>query len=124
MQTRSLLGALLAAALLWLPAANGQTPAKVHEEVDSLLGSIAGSGCEFNRNGSWYNSQEAVAHLRMKYKYLTGKNMVDTTEQFIDRAASESSLSGKPYRIRCAGGAAVNSRQWLHEKLVQLRAVT
>lgn len=124
MQTRSLFSALLIAALLWLPAALADTPVKVQNEVNFLLGYIAGSGCEFYRNGSWYGSQKAVAHLRDKYKYLNDRNLVNTTEQFIERAASESSFSGKPYQIRCSGGTAVNSQQWLREKLAELRAVT
>jgi hypothetical protein len=122
MQTRSLFSALLIAAALWLPAARADTPVKVQNEVSFLLGYMAESGCEFYRNGSWYNAQRAVAHLRDKYKYLNDRNLVNTTEQFIERAASESSLSGKPYQIRCGTGTAVNSQEWLREKLVELRA--
>jgi hypothetical protein len=123
MQTRSLLSALLIAAVLCLPAARADTPVKVQNEVSFLLGYMAGSGCEFYRNGSWYNAQKAVAHLRDKYKYLNDRNLVNTTEQFIERAASESSLSGKAYQIRCGAGTAVISQVWLREKLVELRAV-
>jgi hypothetical protein len=123
MQTRFLLGASLIAALLWLPTARADTPVKVQNEVNFLLGYVAGSGCEFYRNGSWYDAQKAHVHLRDKYKYLVDNNLVNTTEQFIDRAASESSFSGKPYQIRCSGVAAVNSQQWLRERLLELRAV-
>ncbi|HXE48601.1 MAG TPA: DUF5329 domain-containing protein [Ramlibacter sp.] len=122
MHTRSILGGLLIAALLGLPAARADTPVKVQNEVSFLLGYVTGSGCEFYRNGDWYNARKAVAHLRDKYKYLNDRNLVSTTEQFIERAASESSFSGKPYQIRCSGGAAVTSQQWLSEKLVELRA--
>jgi len=122
MHTRSILGGLLIAALLGLPAARADTPVKVQNEVSFLLGYVTGSGCEFYRNGDWYNARKAVAHLRDKYKYLNDRNLVSTTEQFIERAASESSFSGKPYQIRCSGGAAVTSQQWLTEKLVELRA--
>lgn len=111
------------AALLWLPVARAQAPVAVQNEVNFLLGYVAGSGCEFYRNGSWYNSQKAHAHLRDKYKYLAANKLADTTEQFIDRAASESSFSGKPYQIRCSGGAAVTSQQWLRDKLAELRAL-
>jgi hypothetical protein len=122
--TRSLFSVVLITALLALSTARAETPVRVQNEVNFLLGYVAGSGCEFYRNGSWYNSQKAHVHLRGKYKYLTEKNLVDTTEQFIERAASESSMSGKPYQIRCAGGTAVNSQQWLLEKLAQLRAAS
>jgi hypothetical protein len=123
MQARITCGALLIAALLWPPAARADTPAKTQSEVNLLLGYVAGSGCEFYRNGSWYNAHKAHVHLRDKYNYLVQNNLLDTTEQFIERAASESSFSGKPYLIRCSGVPAVNSQQWLREKLVELRAV-
>jgi len=123
MNLRTTCTALLLAALLSPPAALAQTPVPVQNEVNYLLGYIAGSGCEFNRNGSWYNAQKAHSHLRDKYKYLVEKNLADTTEHFIERAASESSLSGKPYQIRCSDGVAVPSQQWLRDKLMQLRAL-
>ena len=122
MQIRSIFSAVVVAALTGLPAARADTPVKVQNEVSFLLGYITGSGCEFYRNGDWYNARKAVAHLRDKYKYLNDRNLVSTTEQFIERAASESSFSGKPYQIRCSGGAAVTSQQWLSEKLADLRA--
>jgi hypothetical protein len=112
----------LAAALIVLPA-HADTPVPVQNEVNYLLGYMAGSGCEFNRNGTWYDARKAHAHLRGKYKYLVDKNLADTTEHVIERVATESSMSGKPYQIRCAGTAAVSSQQWLREKLAELRAV-
>ncbi len=122
MNTRSTRGALLITAFLCGAAASAETPVPVQNEVNYLLGYIAGSGCEFNRNGTWYNSQKAHVHLRDKYKVLVEKDLADTTEHVIERAASTSSFSGKPYQIKCSDGVPVPSQQWLREKLVQLRA--
>lgn len=122
MNTRSIFGALLVAALTGLPVAHADAPVKVQNEVSFLLGYITGSGCEFYRNGDWYNARKAVSHMRDKYRYLNDRSLINTTEQFIERAATESSFSGKPYQIRCNGGAAVASHQWLSEKLAELRA--
>lgn len=122
MPTRSPLRAALIAALLWLPAAHAATSVAVQNEVNFLLGSIAGSRCEFYRNGTWYDAQKAHLHLRDKYNYLVKNDLVSTTEQFIERAASQSSFSGKPYQIRCSGGAPVDSQRWLRDKLAELRA--
>jgi hypothetical protein len=121
MLSRVLCCGWFAASLLALPA-RADAPVPVQNEVNYLLGYIAGSGCEFYRNGNWYDARQAQAHLRDKYRYLAGRNLVDTTEHFIERAASESSVSGDPYRIRCGARAAVNSQQWLREKLAELRA--
>lgn len=123
MSLRLTCAAALIAALWWPPATFAQAPVAVQNEVNFLLGYIEGSGCEFYRNGTWYKSQKAHVHLRDKYNYLVARNLADTTEHVIERAASASSLSGKPYQIRCADGVAVNSQQWLREKLVQLRTL-
>jgi ATP-dependent DNA ligase len=121
MRSRFLACGALVASLLAVPA-HADVPVPVQNEISSLLATVAASGCEFWRNGTWYDAQRAQAHLRDKYRYLAARNLVDTTEQFIDRAASESSVSGDPYRIRCGARAAVDSRQWLREKLSRLRA--
>ncbi|MBV8034532.1 DUF5329 domain-containing protein [Roseateles sp.] len=97
-------------------------PQAARAEVDALLVKLQSSGCEFNRNGSWYAGVEARAHLLKKLDYLEGKDMVQTAEQFIERGASSSSMSGKPYLVRCAGKAPVESAQWLKSELQQVRA--
>ena len=93
----------------------------VRAEVDALLTSLERSGCEFSRNSSWYSGAEAKTHLLRKLDYLEGKGMVSTTEQFIALGASTSSSSGKPYQVRCAGAAPVDSKQWLTARLATLR---
>ncbi|MDT8998987.1 DUF5329 domain-containing protein [Paucibacter sp. APW11] len=94
----------------------------VRAEIDGLMAAMQASNCQFNRNGSWYEAAEAKAHLLRKLEYLEGKDMVKTTEQFIERAASTSSSSGKPYLVRCGGAAAQASQPWLSAQLQLLRA--
>jgi hypothetical protein len=97
-------------------------PAPARAEVDALLSRLQASGCEFNRNGSWYAGADAKAHLLKKLDYLEGKDLAKTAEQFIERGASGSSVSGKPYLVRCAGKAPVESGKWLTAELQQVRA--
>src|SRR6185369_7563735 len=70
-------------------------PPAARAEVDALMNRLQSSGCEFNRNGSWYSGAEAKAHLLKKLDYLEGKDLVKTAEQFIAKGASTSSSSGK-----------------------------
>jgi len=93
-------------------------------EIDGLLVRLVASGCEFNRNGSWYSAEEAKSHISQKLKYLEDRGMVQTTEQFIETAASASSVSGRPYLVRCGDGAPVQSGEWLRLELKKLRSVT
>ena len=112
-----LLGGLLTASVGAAPL-----PASARAEVDALLSHLQASGCEFNRNGSWYAGADAKTHLLKKLDYLEGKDLVKTAEQFIERGASGSSMSGKPYLVRCAGKAPVESAKWLTAELQTVRA--
>ena len=115
------MGSLLIAGLLLVPVARAAPPTSVQIEVNFLLGYVEGSGCEFYRNGIWHDSKSAQAHLRDKYKYLATRNLINTTEDFIERAATESSFSGQPYVVRCNGFAPVPSNQWLRDELARVR---
>ncbi len=119
--TRAKIGATLLLGVLLASVARAEPPTSVQIEVNYLLGYIEGSGCDFYRNGTWYNSQMAQSHLRDKYKFLVARNLVNTTEQFIERAATDSSLSGEPYQVRCNGSTPVTSKNWMRDKLAHFR---
>ncbi|PTT86975.1 hypothetical protein DBR42_12650 [Pelomonas sp. HMWF004] len=121
---RALPLALLLQAACPVDATAAPLPPAARAEVDALLARLQASGCEFNRNGSWYAGAEAKAHLLKKLDALESKNMVATAEQFIERGATSSSMSGKPYLVRCGGQAPVESAQWLKATLQQVRAAS
>ena len=89
-------------------------------EIDYLLSSIGSSNCTFIRNGKRHNSQDAEAHLRMKYRQ--GKRYASSSENFIARLASASSVSKKPYFMECDGEEIVSSGDWLRQRLNEYRA--
>ena len=113
----------LAIAVLLLMAASitCAADADTEREVAHLIEFVAASGCAFNRNGSQHESADAAEHLQLKYR--RGKRWVDTAEQFIDRLASSSSMSNKPYTINCAG-TETTAASWLHAELASYRAST
>ena len=103
-------------------AAAQQAPsAQTGREVEQLFVALKQSGCTFYRNGSWHEADEAGAHLRRKYDYLLKKGHVASTEAFIDLAASKSSMSGKPYLVKCGSAAPMQSKLWFNGKLRELR---
>ena len=89
-------------------------------EVNALLAFVGSSHCTFIRNGSEYSSTQAQAHLQHKLDYLLRRDMVNSAEQLIERAGSESSFSGKPYKVNCDGKEQL-SADWLTEELQRLR---
>ena len=89
-------------------------------EVDALLAFVESSGCLFIRNGSEHQPADARKHLQKKLDYLEDKGKVDSPEDFIALAATESSMSGEPYQVNCQGQLQP-SANWLNTELVRLR---
>jgi hypothetical protein len=106
------------------PVARAAPPAIAQTEINYLLGFIENCACEFFRNGSWYDAKKAAAHLRDKYAMLATGDRIQTAEDFIEQAATKSSLTGQPYEIRCSGEKAVVTNQWLRDLLARYRAHT
>ena len=105
-------------------AARAEPPAVVRQEIDYLLEYIGKSGCEFNRNGTWHDSKTAQAHVRDKYEYLVAQDRINTTEDFIEKAATKSSVPfGQPYSVRCGADPPLRSSQWLSAELARYRVV-
>ncbi len=109
---------------LWLlPALSGLAAQPAAQaEIGRLIDALGGSDCRFERNGKWYGGADAKAHLQRKYDWLRKRDLAVTPEQFIARAASSSSVSGRPYHVQCPGGAAWTSADWFKEQLQRLRA--
>jgi len=88
-------------------------------EVDYLLGWIRASDCTFVRNGDPHSAAEAADHLGMKYRRVA--RWIDDADEFIERIASGSSMSGKPYLVRCPGSPEQTSAEWLEVALSEHR---
>ena len=89
-------------------------------EVEALLAFVESSGCLFIRNGSEHQPADARKHLQKKLDYLEDKGKVDSPEDFIALAATESSMSGEPYQVNCQGQLQP-SADWLNSELSRLR---
>lgn len=95
--------------------------ATTREEITGLLHALGASHCDFYRNGSWYDSTNAESHLQRKLDYFERKDLLSTTDAFIEDAASQSSMSGEAYQVRCPDQPAQPSADWLKQKLQELR---
>jgi len=114
--------ALLFAAFACTSAFSASDPASIRSEITALLVRLGESGCQFNRNGSWHSSAEARDHLARKLEYIEKRSALVSAEQFIELAASKSSMSGNPYLVRCGEQAAVSSQSWLMSQLQSIRS--
>lgn len=100
----------IALAIFILLASGAAFPASMDEEIDFLLDTVADSDCTFTRNGKDHAAADARDHLQMKRK--RGARYFDSSDEFIDKIASESSWSGKPYYIQCDNELRVTAKEW------------
>src|SRR5262245_3074261 len=113
---------LLAAALAAGASVAAEPPATAKQEIRYLLAHLEASGCQFYRNGSWHSAKDASGHLQKKYQYLLDRGMISSAESFIEQGASSSSMSGKPYQVRCGNDAKPEtSAVWLTAELSRIR---
>lgn len=99
-------------------------PSATKAEIDQLFKALEISNCEFSRNGTWYSADKASVHLQKKYNYLLKKHLITTTESFIKLVATQSSVSGKLYFVRCDNREVVTSKSWFIDKLNEIRGLS
>lgn len=124
MTTRALLRCLtgfvlLLATSLPSPAANPALTEKAR--IESLISQVEGlKDAVFVRNGSDYDAKSAAKFLRGKWQ--SNDKDIKTATDFIAKAASVSSTTGKPYMIRFKDGKQVKCGEYLTEELKKLEA--
>src|SRR5262252_10218754 len=107
----------IAALAVCVGVAAAELTSTAQKEITKLLDRIESSNCSFGRNGDWYPPAEARKHLQMKLDYMVKRNMLGSTEEFISKAATASSVSGEAYQIRCGAQPPVASATWLTAEL-------
>ena len=106
--------------MLLPPVVAGQTaPAAERQKIESLIKQVGDlKDAKFIRNGSTYEVARAVRFLRGKWD--ANDSVVKTAQDFVDKVASSSGTSGKPYLIRFNDGREVTSRAFLLAELKKL----
>ena len=97
--------------------ATASATATEKQKIETLIQQVSDlKDARFVRNGSTYNSSNAATFLRRKWQ--ANQSQVKTARDFIEKVASISGTSGKPYLIRFKDGKEIHSRDFL---LAQLR---
>jgi hypothetical protein len=95
------------------------TPPSENTEIEELLATIQTSGLVFIRNGEESDASTAADHLRNKWRIASPP--IETAETFINRIASQSSVTGEPYYVKLADGSRVQAANWLRRQLQNIR---
>ena len=96
-------------------------PAAEKQKIEALIKQVSSlKEAKFVRNGSTYEPSTAVRFLRGKWE--ANDAQVTTARDFIDKVASVSGTSGKPYLIRFKDGRELKSRDFLLAELQKLES--
>jgi hypothetical protein len=91
------------------------------QKIEALIQQVSElKDARFVRNGSAYNSKSAAIFLRRKWQ--ANQSEVRSARDFIDKVASYSGTSGKPYLIRFKDGKEIHSREFLLARLKTLES--
>jgi hypothetical protein len=108
---------LLLAVPSWLQAQS--LPAVEKQKIEALIKQVGDlKEAKFIRNGSTYEPSTAVRFLRGKWD--ANSSDVRSARDFIDKVATTSGTSGKPYLIRFKDGKEIQSRDFL---LIELKKI-
>ena len=89
------------------------------QKIETLIKQVrALKDARFIRNGSSYSADNAATFLSRKWQ--ANESNVKSARDFIDKVASFSGTSGKPYLIRFNDGREIKSREFF---LAELRKI-
>jgi hypothetical protein len=113
---------LLIAGLVRPGSATAQSaPEAEKQKIEAMIREVAElKDAQFIRNGSIYGAKIAVLFLRGKWRANDGE--IKNAKDFIDKVASASGTSGKPYLIRFSDGREIKSRDFLLAQLTKIEA--
>lgn len=117
-----LLRAALLSLLFGAAAALAQaTPSAAEQKlIDGLIQRVSTMrAMTFMRNGKPHDAAEAAKHMRAKFDHF--KDEIVTAEDFIDRCASRSEVTGRPYQVRLENGTLQDANAFLNAELRAMR---
>lgn len=106
---------------LGLPALLGAQglPATEKQKIEALIKAVGQTkDAKFVRNGWSYNSENAAKFLKGKWDANAAE--VKSARDFIEKVASFSGTSGKPYLIRFNDGKEMRSQEFLLAELKRI----
>lgn len=96
-----------------------QQPLTEPQKIDHLITFVRNlKGATFIRNGDEHTAQAAADHLQMKREKAGTR--IKTAQDFIDKVASKSSISGELYMIKFPNGKVFPCQMVLENELKKL----
>lgn len=106
---------------LWSQTGNQKAALSDEEKIVYLITKVGQlENAQFIRNGIYYTAYDAANHLRMKRE--KAGNAIKTVDDFIEKVASKSSLTGQPYLIEYSDGKKIPVNDFYLKCLKELEA--
>ena len=94
-------------------------PLSEQEKIQSLITGLGNlKDAVFIRNGASYDAKAAMKFL--KGKWQSKESEIKTAKDFIEKVASQSSTTGKPYVIRFKDAHEINCGDYLRDELKKI----
>jgi hypothetical protein len=94
-------------------------PATQNDKIEALIRHVESlADAKFIRNGVEYDSKAAGQFLRAKWK--ANESAIKTAQDFIDKVATKSSTTDKPYLIKLKETGEVKSGEYLAAELKKM----
>jgi hypothetical protein len=101
---------------------NERVPFDDRQKIDYLIKCVEElKMAKFDRNGTLYDAQAAAAHLTMKRE--KAGEAIKTVDDFIDKVASKSSMTGIPYKIIYDDGTEILAKDFFLKCLNELENI-
>ena len=111
--------ALFQGAVLFSLAEADSLSAGEKQRIEALIRYVAESkDVEFVRNGANYSAATAATFLRLKWR--ANESEIKTAGDFVEKVATLSGTSGRPYLIRFKDGSEMKSKDFLLAELGKL----
>ncbi|MSR31289.1 MAG: hypothetical protein EXR99_07275 [Gemmataceae bacterium] len=95
-------------------------PPEEKKKIEALIEVVEKlPGAKMLRNGAEYDAKTAGRFLRGKWD--SSKKQIKSVQDFLDKAATVSSTSGKPYEILFGNGKKVTAKEFFLEELERLK---
>ena len=85
------------------------------DRIERLFRRLEDSKAVFIRDDREYTGTEAAAHLRQKLTVAGPR--IATADEFIEKIASRSTATGKPYRVKQADGTMTDAGAWFRQQM-------
>jgi hypothetical protein len=113
------LASVLVLIVVLVPGRATEMPLSEKQKIEALIKHVEGlKDAKFVRNGTEHDAKAAGAFLRRKWDANAAE--IKTAKDFIEKAASVSSTTGRPYMIRCKGSKEMKSGDYLRAELQKL----